>query len=127
MARFEILRQFIAQLGTEREKWYDEWMIYDLYLRENSKSRPSWAPDPGQWKEFAGQFYKKEEENPYYLKEYKGYNHRQMAKMTHLEIFSFDVLGDGKKQRTAILFDYKKRNPLTNDSAVFLIKEAEIM
>lgn len=118
MARFEILRQFIAQLGTGKEQWYDEWMIYDLYLRENSKSRPAWAKDLGQWKEFATQFYKKEEENPHKLKGYEGYTHRQMAKMTHLEVFSFDVLGDGMKKETAVLFDYKKRNPLTNDASV---------
>ena len=93
-------------------------MIYDLYLRENSKSRPTWAKDLGQWKEFATQFYKKEEENPHNLKGYEGYTHRQMAKMTHLEVFSFDVLGDGTKKETAVLFDYKKRNPLTNDASV---------
>lgn len=122
MARFEILRQFIAQLGTGREQWYDEWMIYDLYLRENSKSRPAWAPDLGQWKEFAVQFYKKEEENPNDLKEYEGYTYRQMAKMTHLEVFSIDVLGDGAKKETAVLFDYKKRNPLTNDAFVSRIE-----
>lgn len=119
MARFEILRSFIQTLDTGREKWYETWLLYDLYLRENSKTRPDWACSMGQWKEFAVQFYKAEEQHPCYLEGYKGYTHKQTAKMTHLEVFPFDVLGEGERRSTAVLFDYQKRNPLTADAAVY--------
>lgn len=121
MARFEILRDFILQLRTGREKWYEECLIFDLYLRENSKSRPSWAKDPGQWKETASQFYKKEQQEPLYLKEYEGYTYRQMMKMTHLEVFDYDVLGSGEEKKTAVVFDYRHRDPLTDDAATYQI------
>lgn len=122
MARFEILRDFILDLETGREKWYENWLIFDLYLRENSKSRPAWAKDPVQWKEEAGQFYKKEQKEPFCLKEYEGYTYRQMMNMTHLEVFDIDVLGDGAERETAVVFDYRERNPLSGDAVIHRIE-----
>ena len=43
--------------------------------------------------------------------------------MTHLEIFTWNVL-EGKKETGVypVLFDYQKRNPLTNDGLACLVE-----
>lgn len=122
MGRFEILRDFIAQLKTGRESWYEDWMIFDLYLRENCKSRPHWAKDCASWKELTAKVCKEEEQKPRYLTGYEGYTYRQLMKMTHVEVFSFDVLGEGEKKETAVLFDYRKKDPLSGNASVYLIE-----
>ena len=45
-----------------------------------------------------------------------------MEKMTHLEIFAWNVL-EGKKEQGdyPVLFDYQKRDPLTNDGRICLV------
>lgn len=46
LGRFQILREFALSLeGCSQEECEDR-LLYDLYLRENSKSRPVWAKDP---------------------------------------------------------------------------------
>ena len=41
--RYEILLEFLAERGTDSLEFYKELMIFDLYARENMKTRPSWA------------------------------------------------------------------------------------
>lgn len=95
-------------------EFYDELMILDLYARENLKTRPSWATDLKPYKKQIQEFYTKEEEQPEILKDYQGYQARQVEKMTHLEVFTYNVL-DGKPEKGIypVVFDYKKRNLLT--------------
>ena len=38
--------------------------------------------------------------------------------MTHVEVFDYDVLGNGEKARTVLLFDYQKRDPLTGNAVL---------
>ena len=83
---------------------YRDLLIYDLYLRENVKSRPSFARDQSPYKTAVREFFRREEDQPGYLKDYHGYDYRQMSKMAHVE-----VMGDGRM----VLFDYKRRDPLT--------------
>lgn len=115
MERFDILREFILEkTGSEEKKtYYESLLLMDLYLRENSKSRPVWAVDLIPWKEEIHEFYRQEEQERRYLADYEGYNWKQLMHMTHLE-----VQADGKWY----LFDYKKRNPLTKDAAVYRIR-----
>ena len=85
--------------------------MYDLYLRENLKSRPSFASDQEPFKEKVRAFFAEEAKTFQYLKEgYEGYEARQLIKMAHVEVFG------GKR---AVLFDYKKRDPLTHNAAVY--------
>ena len=64
------------------------------------------------------------------LKNYAGYQARQLEKMTHLEIFTFDLLKDRKTEgELSVLFDYKERSPLTYDarcSQVELVQEENL-
>ena len=89
---------------SEKLKHYGEMLMHALYLRENVKSRPTFARDLSDSKDFVREFFQREEKTPEHLSGYEGYDSRQMAKMAHLE-----PLRDG----TYLLFDYKKRDPLS--------------
>jgi len=93
----------VSEISEKLEK-YRDLLMTDLYLRENVKSRPTFARDLSGSKDFVREFFQKEEKTPQYLSGYEGYDSRQMAKMAHLE-----PLRDG----TYLLFDYKKRDPLS--------------
>ena len=93
----------VSEISEKLEK-YRDLLMTDLYLRENVKSRPTFARDLSGSKDFVREFFQKEEKTPQYLFGYEGYDSRQMAKMAHLE-----PLRDG----TYLLFDYKKRDPLS--------------
>ena len=83
---------------SEKLELYRDLLMTDLYLRENVKSRPTFARDLSSSKDFVREFFQKEEKTPEHLSGYEGYDSRQMAKMAHLE-----PLRDG----TYLLFDYK--------------------
>lgn len=109
IARYEILYSIIARrrdagLDASVMERFRDLLMYDLYLRENVKSRPSFARDQSPYKQAARQFFQREEESPHYLMDYEGYDSRQMSKMAHIE-----AMGDG----TLVLFDYRHRDPLT--------------
>ena len=116
LARYEILYLFIQKWGN-KEISYQDLLIYDLYLRENVKSRPSFAPDPSEWKSATKQFFVREAKERRYLKGYEAYDSRQMAKMAHLE-----RMEDG----SFVLFDYKNRDALFGNAAAFSISQDEI-
>ena len=90
-------------------------------MRENGKSRPVWAEDLGKYHDEIVQFYQREEERHRYLQGYSGYTWKQTMRMTHLEHVFYDLLGDGSKKEKWLLFDYGKRDPLTNDAVVYVI------
>ncbi len=116
IARYEILSRFIAGYtgnGRAEKKEWQEWLTLDLYLRDNVKNRPAFLAENQVTKEEAAAFYKAEAQKPYYLTGYEGYDSRQMRKMTHLERLKGKLL----------VFDYRKRNPLTGDAAVREVKE----
>ncbi len=118
IARYEILYSIIAGHGAAgmdasvMERFRDL-LMYDLYLRENVKSRPSFARDQSPYKQAVRQFFQREEESPLYLTDYEGYDSRQMSKMAHIE-----AMGDG----TLVLFDYRHRDPLTYNARAVRIR-----
>ena len=119
--RYEILQEFLQEKEANLE-YFKQLMIFDLYARENMKTRPQWANDLSVYKMQILDFYKKEEENPELLTDYQGYQARQTIKMTHIEVFTYDVINENEEKGAyPVLFDYKKRSPLTNDAkAVFV-------
>ena len=80
ISRYEILREFLQEKGIQYLEFYDQLMVLDLYARENLKTRPSWAMDLKPYKRQIQAFYAKEEEQPEILKDYQGYQARQMEK-----------------------------------------------
>ena len=113
IARYEILYHFIEETeGAERIAGYREWLTLDLYLRDNVKNRPAFLGENRVKPDEAAAFYKAEEEERRYLSGYESYDRRQMRKMTHLEKIGEEVL----------LFDYRKRNPLNGDAAIYRVE-----
>lgn len=116
LARYEILYNFMKEKFAEEElpKFRDA-LMYDLYLRENLKSRPSFASDQSDVKYEVREFFAAEAEKSEWLLGYEGYDSRQLIKMAHME-----HMEDG----SFILFDYKNRDPLNkNAKAVRFIYE----
>lgn len=135
LARYEILYRFLEEDMREEERDhvtaakvpetgqpsladFRDSLMYDLYVRENIKSRPSFASDQSPYKKEVREFFMAEEENPKWLTDYAGFDSRQMAKMAHLE-----HMEDG----TFVLFDYKKWDPLSGNAGAvrFVYKDGE--
>lgn len=121
ITRYEILLDFIKTLQTEKEELYRELLTFDLYLRENVKNRPDFAGDYKVTKEELNDFYELEAESHRYLQGYEQYDKKQLRKMTHMEKFRYDVLGNGQKRENKILFDYVNRSKLTHQANVFQV------
>lgn len=126
MQRMEILRGFLhreaKKQNTLPEKYFDELLTLDLYLRENAKSRPAWSGDQEPEKEMAIGFYQREEEAPCYLKAMaQTHSWKQMLRMTHLEHFHTlaregEFFGYAPQTQLYLLFSYEQRDPLTGDA-----------
>ena len=124
MYRYDVLLEFImTKVSQEKEQLYKELLIFDIYLRENVKSRPNFASFLANDKEIVRTFYEKEVENSKYLSGYEQFDAKQMARMTHLERFSYpvwnvrfeDIVAALDSERY-VLFDYKERNPLNYEA-----------
>ncbi len=118
--RYQVLLEFALKHDNSNEAVYREVLTYDMYLRENLKSRPEFSCDLQKYKEQSRIFYQKEAQEHKYLEVYEGYDSKQLARMTHLEPFYYPVwermdrpLRKAVAVPTFILFDYQKRNPLT--------------
>lgn len=126
--RYQVLLDF----AREKEIYPEicgELLTYDMYLRENLKSRPEFACDLTPHKQQIRRFYEQEEQNRAYLWEYEGYDQKQLAKMTHMEPFTQPVwepeLWKHPEQKGTsvqyVLFEYRNRNLLTGDAAVYVV------
>ena len=93
MRRYEILLEFLEDVPEISMDQVKDQMVYDLYLRENLKSRPGFARDQKPFERQIWDFRKRE----------------KVAKNAHVEVFA-----DGK----VLLFDYADRDPLTNNARV---------
>jgi radical SAM superfamily enzyme YgiQ (UPF0313 family) len=117
IARYNILLEFTAVHDNANIGLYKELLLYDLYLRENLKTRPEWASDIAEYKDIIKDFYKKEEKERRYLPDYAGYHYKQISKMTHIEVISAKALNmDHKDEKIMLLFDYNRRNQLTYEA-----------
>ena len=121
ISRYEILLEFVKSLEIGKEELYRELLTFDLYLRENVKNRPEFAGEYSVSKEMLHEFYEKEAEEHAYLRGYEKYDKRQLRKMTHIESFKYDVMGNGELRSQFILFDYENRSKLTHQASVFKI------
>ena len=118
---YEVLLQFTEKYDEKNKDIYRELLTFDCYLRENIKTRPQFAISDEQDKEKGRQIYRQEFNNQTFSN-YEGFDVKQIMKMTHIEFFNYSVWEDNvesifckKKERMAVIFDYKERNPLTSD------------
>lgn len=126
--RYHVLLEFAVSVDSGRDALYHELLTYDMYLRENLKSRPDFAKDMSIWKDELRKYYQREEETHHFLPEYLPYNARQMSKMTHMEAFQYPVweedislVQEKMAQEQLVLFDYQKRNSLTYQARTVLV------
>ena len=91
MRRYEILLEYLQEETDVPTEVAAQKMLYDLYLREKLKKRPVFAPNQKQY-ETAVWNYRK---------------NNQVSKTAHIEVF---------ENGTVILFDYEKRDPLSNNA-----------
>ena len=133
--RYRVLLEFALKWDGQHAECYRELLTYDMYLRENLKSRPEFAADLWQQesaKAFMRDFYRREEQERSHLPGYEDYDRKQMSKMTHMEPFRYPVW-DHERMAEAreceevcyVLFDYKNRNPLTYDAGIQVISETQ--
>jgi radical SAM superfamily enzyme YgiQ (UPF0313 family) len=117
-----------ASEKTERLKnAFCELLTCDVYRRENSKTRPGFAPNQDREKERFRLFYQKEDEERKYLKNYDGFRGRQLVTMTHMEHVSIDIektaqTGEIVERACDLLFDYREREPLHHQAKISIIE-----
>lgn len=122
--RYQALLSFAKTIHPEREELYKELLLFDLYVRENLKSRPDFAPDLHDLQPVIHAFYKKEESERRYLPHLSEIPAPQLSRMTHLEPFSYSVwatdVSEVKRlqEQAFLLFDYDHRDPLTREAKV---------
>ena len=122
--RYQALLSFAKSIHPERQELYKELLLFDLYVRENLKSRPDFAPDLHDLQSVIHAFYKKEESERRYLPHLSEIPAPQLSRMTHLEPFSYSVWAtdvSGVKrlpEQAFLLFDYDHRDPLTREAKV---------
>ncbi len=110
MRRCEILLDYIEETDSCHQQLYQETLTFDLYQRENMKSRPAWAPELSTFKEISRTYCKK-------------------GKLSHLEPFWYDMemirqaktltdYPDKNETCNFYLFCYQQRNALTKQAQV---------
>lgn len=126
-ARYQILLDFAGEYDGRRTAIYRELLTFDMYLRENMKSRPPFAPDLSFCQETVREFYRREEERREYLPAYPDYDWKQLRRMTHLEPFCYPVwdvdsmTGMAEREAAYILFDYGYKDPVTKEARTVLL------
>lgn len=98
MRRYEILLEFLDTIPEIAMETVKDKMVYDLYLRENLKSRPAFAKDQKPFERQIWDFRKRE----------------KVAKNAHVEVLESGLV---------LLFDYAQRDPLTNNAFVQDVSE----
>ena len=94
----------------------EESLTFDLYYRENCKSRPTWAPSVSEFKRVTKQYCKN-------------------GSKSHVEPFHYafpdkqertiDVLPERREDILYVLFDYEQRDPLDHQAAVQILESEE--
>lgn len=97
MRRYEILLEYLQEETDVSVEKASQKMLYDLYLREKLKKRPSFAPDQKVYETA--------------IWDYRKANH--IPKTAHIEVFE-----NGR----AVLFDYERRDPLSNNAYTEMIQ-----
>ncbi|MCR5797399.1 MAG: B12-binding domain-containing radical SAM protein [Eubacterium sp.] len=131
--RYEVLLNFAVEHDESNREIYAELLTYDIYLRENIKSRPDFCKSllDEEHKKYRHDFYREEEKSRHYLPGLDKYSGRQLAGITHLEPFVYPVWDvntllyasddNVAESEQYVLFDYTKKNPLTREARVIMV------
>lgn len=117
MQRTEILREFLLEDGKMTKELTEEALLYDLYYRENMKSRPFWARSPVEFAKITKRFCKN-------------------GKQSHIEPFFYHF--PKKEEKVAaelpgrlpecvyVLFEYEKRDAITHQAKATELTSQEV-
>jgi radical SAM superfamily enzyme YgiQ (UPF0313 family) len=131
--RFEILLEFMIEYKDKSDledidaKAFSDILLHDMYLRENLKSRPTFAPSQDSYKIIYRNFYTDEDK----LREYLNLSPDtvmtpQLKSSIHLEHYDLNLEETVKQGKTItasqyILYDYGNRNPLNHQAKIMLV------
>lgn len=133
LQNYEILLAFCVDRTSCDYNILCQLMLYDLYVRENLKTRPSFLESKrlteqvlAKQKERTRFFYQEEKRWRSLLPRYEAYDWKQVSRMTHLEYFDLDMRtylqrGEVIKGEYCLLFDYQQRNPLNHQAHVIFL------
>lgn len=107
IGRLEILLEFVETIDASCLELFKQAATYDIYSRENAKSRPGFARDLSEFKQETRMFCKK-------------------GKLTHLEKFDYampqeETLNELPKRENKpyyLLFDYEKKDALNHRAGI---------
>lgn len=112
--RAQILLEFVKEDAPEAVEAVKESLIFDLYYRENCKSRPVWAEDMAKWKPVTRKYCKN-------------------GVQSHVERFSYRFpskacrtvasLPEKEEKPLYVWFDYTRRDPLDHQAYYEYIDE----
>jgi len=93
-----------------------ESLIFDLYYRENCKSRPSWAPSVSEFKQVTKQYCKNGS-----LSHVEPFHYRFPDK----QMRTLAALPKREEKAVYVLFDYERRDPLDHQAFVQVLEVSE--
>lgn len=110
ISRYQVLLDFIRKYCKKQEALYRELLTFDLYYRENLKSRPDFMPDRAMYKSL--------------LREQD--KHSSNRTSLHREVFHYpvhketpgEIMDPAEIQPRVVTFDYSQRSPLDHNAAV---------
>lgn len=117
MQRTEILREFLLKEGKMPKALTEEALLYDLYYRENMKSRPAWARSPREFSKITKRFCKN-------------------GTQSHIEPFYYhfpkketkkaEELPKRLSECVYVLFEYEKRDALSHQAKATELTNQEV-
>lgn len=131
IARYNVLRDFCMEYFSDCPEFMiervDMYMTFDIYLRENAKSRPGFARDNACYKDIVKEFARdndlKRNEHIEILtiEEYDCLNIENISKLEDLGVYYFSDKGNiinNDESLIFIVFDYDYKDPITNQCRI---------
>lgn len=119
LRRSEILYEYACIKDASNAALYEQTLIYDIYIREKSKSQPKWIINHAPYAKMLAEKIKASGNEKKYchaeLFTYPVYDIDIKNKMTTESMRSFENV-------RCVIFDYEKRNPLNNEAAVSVVE-----
>lgn len=115
--RCEILLEFLASDGRMDVEMVKESLLYDLYYRENMKSRPAWARDLSEFKEASRAFCKNRTQShiePFFYR-FPKKRERSVTKLPQRE-----------REPVYVLFEYGRRDVLDHQAETTEYESREV-
>ncbi len=115
---YELLESYGSKVDYVDVPRLRNYLKHDLILREKPKKWPAFIQREEKVSPQARCFYQNEALRETLFANYEGMSAKQLTRMTHLECYEYDVLGDGEKSVRWLFYDYRDRDFMTGCGAV---------